>query len=586
MKKILWILTGVLLLSLNTQSQTRDSIHGEIVADTNNIKILKVWGNAEERAYAYGYLLNEQIIDVWENWILLWIGADYQVAREMITDGDILIVDSSFRSEASFAIKGMADAGVDTSNFDTVDFLVLNFSNDLGSFFSKKGFNCSTFMNWGDATVGTDLEGKSVISRHFDNSQWLPAGVNNSVITVHIPSEAEKQPWLNADAAGFILPWGAGVNHGGISIFLNSMSDLSTNPVPGTIYQSNYYLAREILESEDYNGDGVNNTQDVRDAFNENPQGFPGDYIISSMAKWDSNSDSLTAMVAEVAPVSPHLVFRTNSFADLIPGVNLYAANSQIKRNNSQNYCTRYYNILNNMGNGLNIGSQENWDLMANYSHSISGYNYMFCQHIPEPGIFKISTYRNSTQAYLLEPLEINLNEIFNMPPEFDTQPDTVMSVNEEYIYEIEVSDINKYDSIIITAEELPSWLSLIDNGNGTATLSGLTNQVGIYNVIVKASDGMTSTTQEFSINAVSVNIRNVEACSINVYPNPVLNILRIDINKNASAKVFTHEGIQIMDTNLHKGLNYINLSNLADGMYIVVLYINKKNHVFKVIKL
>jgi hypothetical protein len=184
-----------------------------------------------------------------------------------------------------------------------------------------------------------------------------------------------------------------------------------------------------VLESDDYNGDGVNNTQDLRDAFNENPQGFPGNHIVSTIAKWDPDNDSLTAMVAEISPEAPCLTFRTNSYEDLIPGDNLYAANSSIKRNNAHNYCSRYYDMTYHIGEGTSIGTQENWELMAEYSHT-SGYNYMFCQHLPDSNIFKVSNARDNTQAYLLPPLELDLNELFASPANVHTPVQEIIGIN------------------------------------------------------------------------------------------------------------------------------------------------------------
>jgi hypothetical protein len=41
--------------ALNTQNPT---VKGEIIADTNILAILKVWGTSGERGYAYGHLIN------------------------------------------------------------------------------------------------------------------------------------------------------------------------------------------------------------------------------------------------------------------------------------------------------------------------------------------------------------------------------------------------------------------------------------------------------------------------------------------------------------------------------------------------
>ena len=60
-----------------------------------------------------------------------------------------------------------------------------------------------------------------------------------------------------------------------------------------------------------------------------------------------------------------------------------------------------------------------------------------------------------------------------------------------------------------ITAPTLPAWLTLTDNGNGTATLSGTpTNaELGVHNVVLQVTDlGALSSSQPFTITVTNVN--------------------------------------------------------------------------------
>jgi LPXTG-site transpeptidase (sortase) family protein len=73
------------------------------------------------------------------------------------------------------------------------------------------------------------------------------------------------------------------------------------------------------------------------------------------------------------------------------------------------------------------------------------------------------------------------------------------------YTYNIVATDPDMSDTLAITPTSLPSWLSLVDNGNRTATLSGTPNstQVGVFNVALKVTDngtGALSSTQTFDI--------------------------------------------------------------------------------------
>lgn len=162
MKKLTLISAILLLVTVNVMAQ-QNPVNGEIIGDTNNLIILKVWGTSEERGYAYGYLINEKIKEVSEGFIQLVFGSSYPATRQLLLDGEELIIDSAFLNEVQAVVNGMADAGVDTTDFDYIDLLATNFFFDLVGFFNKEGFGCSTFLNWGDATAGTDLDGGSVL---------------------------------------------------------------------------------------------------------------------------------------------------------------------------------------------------------------------------------------------------------------------------------------------------------------------------------------------------------------------------------------------------------------------------------------
>ncbi len=93
------------------------------------------------------------------------------------------------------------------------------------------------------------------------------------------------------------------------------------------------------------------------------------------------------------------------------------------------------------------------------------------------------------------------------LPPSFSSAPVTSAAANSAYSYSITVADLEPLDTIIITAPTLPAWLTLVDNGNRTATLSGVPAALngGANPVVLEASDGTTTVQQPFTI-TVSVN--------------------------------------------------------------------------------
>jgi VCBS repeat-containing protein len=63
-------------------------------------------------------------------------------------------------------------------------------------------------------------------------------------------------------------------------------------------------------------------------------------------------------------------------------------------------------------------------------------------------------------------------------------------------------------ETVTITATTLPAWLTLTDNGDGTATLTGtpLNANVGNNNVVLNVSDGSVSSNQSFTIAVANTN--------------------------------------------------------------------------------
>ncbi|MGI9324645.1 MAG: DUF4347 domain-containing protein [Pseudomonadales bacterium] len=75
------------------------------------------------------------------------------------------------------------------------------------------------------------------------------------------------------------------------------------------------------------------------------------------------------------------------------------------------------------------------------------------------------------------------------------------------YTYLITTNDPDG-DAVSITDVTLPGWLTLIDNGDGTATLSGTpgNSEVGPHNIELQVSDGSLSASQNFTLTVANTN--------------------------------------------------------------------------------
>ena len=197
------------------------------------------------------------------------------------------------------------------------------------------------------------------------------------------------------------------------------MSDFTGGASQGRAYEPIWFALRNGLEKDDYNNDGNYDVNDIRVALSSNEAGYAKGSIISTCFKTENNElDTLIAMVAEVACSEPFHTYRYNNYDDLIPGDNLYAANFQIKRNDAHNYGLRYNNVVNNMGDGTNIGSYENWTILRDYSQAgSSALNVQFMQYIPNQKILQISVADKNNNAYENDSCKIFIDSLFVIPP-------------------------------------------------------------------------------------------------------------------------------------------------------------------------
>jgi|GEM_PF-207588 len=473
MKYLVLIPFYIFIISINYFGQT---LNGEILPTQDNITIVKVWGNHQERGYAQGFLLAEKIESIIKNYIIPKFGGSLSYAKSVLLNSSNFIIDSVYIEEAKSLVQGMAAAGY--TGYDYSDVLVANSLLDLSGILSKD-FNidfklgCSSLMSWGDATTGTPLDGKTAISRHLDweVNHYL---ISNQVMIIHIPTEPDEQPWIMVGFAGQIAAL-SGFNKSGLSAFQNVLSGISGHATLGKEYIPIWFALRKGLESKDFNSDGKNNTEDIKDVLLTSQNGFAACCIISSAAPSTNIYDSLIALVSEVAHTSPYHTFRSNSYDDLIPGDNLYAANSAIVRNNARQYCTRYYSLASAIGTGLNIDSLKNWTLLRDYSRA-PGINIQFMQVIPELDMFKLSVYTSSTPAYSVNPGIYKLDTLFQLPMQIH---DKLHSVDD---YELFQNYPNPFNPVTTIKFSVPSNVKRqMSNHQHTA---GASVKISVFDVL------------------------------------------------------------------------------------------------------
>lgn len=85
-----------------------------------------------------------------------------------------------------------------------------------------------------------------------------------------------------------------------------------------------------------------------------------------------------------------------------------------------------------------------------------------------------------------------------NTPPSFTSTPPTLISQGDLFSYTVTASDVDGH-RLTFAGVAMPSWLTLTDHGNGTATLSGQVPPFAVSSqVVLQVSDGMAATSQSF----------------------------------------------------------------------------------------
>jgi len=92
---------------------------------------------------------------------------------------------------------------------------------------------------------------------------------------------------------------------------------------------------------------------------------------------------------------------------------------------------------------------------------------------------------------------------ISSTAPGFTSTPITAITQGAEYSYSITATDPDAGDTLVITAQQKPEWLTLDDNGDGdgSATLSGIPPDAGSSAVVLQVTDSESqSVSQNFTI--------------------------------------------------------------------------------------
>lgn len=157
-----------------------------------------------------------------------------------------------------------------------------------------------------------------------------------------------------------------------------------------------------------------------------------------------------------------------------------------------------------------------------------------------------------------------------NEAPEFTSVPVDTARVGVVYTYNVIATDADA-DVLSISLTDGPAWMTLTDNGDGTATVSGTPLVQGIVSVTIMVTDGIDEVEQTWNLTVYpGVSVGTVTAARIGVYPNPAVDYVSIKGIENARVEICNIAGETVLTQNNVNRDSKIEVSQLASGSYVV----------------
>lgn len=174
-----------------------------------------------------------------------------------------------------------------------------------------------------------------------------------------------------------------------------------------------------------------------------------------------------------------------------------------------------------------------------------------------------------------------------NGSPYFVSQPVTSATQNVNYVYNI-VAEDPENEVLTITATVLPEWLTLVDNGDGTAILSGTPAEAPAegYAVTLNVSDSHNSTEQSFVIDVTPNLVDDLGYGVVKIYPNPASDVLIVTNSQNCKYEISDVTGRVLKLGFIYEPVQKIDISELSQAQIVIKISNEQKVLILKVMKM
>lgn len=223
-----------------TRPAAASGVYGQVERH-QGLRVLRVWGTAEERGYAHGYLLAKDIHAMMsDEFAARFADSPQLLAQARMALPRLIEYPDDFSDELDALWRGLMARNVSRympkldRDFDKTDLLVINAFDVFGL------MGCSSFTVWGDAAVG----GGVLTARNFD---WPFTGdhmLDQCLLIVQMPKNARGT--ASVAWPGYIGTV-TGISSDGVAAYLHVGNAQPSLPEPSS--RPSAIAARMILES-------------------------------------------------------------------------------------------------------------------------------------------------------------------------------------------------------------------------------------------------------------------------------------------------------------------------------------------------
>lgn len=261
---------------------SRAEVNGEIVI-MDDFRVLRLWGSHEEMGYAHGYLLGNEIGELFHDYFLWMINPNTYENLIKPLFRQWMTVPESYQKEMNEMLNGMIDSGCNIysdvlqRDLTPEDIAIVNSIVDYAQFTDfgntvqgETLLACSSICGWSNGTLpDVSIPGGTIHCRDMDWTDTADRLLGNRSLIIAYSSAVEcEQPWFSVAFPGFIACL-SGMNSHGVGATLN-MGNHVVQPSSASGVVPICFQVREALEISDPNGDTYHDADDVWHVLNGN----------------------------------------------------------------------------------------------------------------------------------------------------------------------------------------------------------------------------------------------------------------------------------------------------------------------------